>query len=78
MTKQLSTQWKRLENLGGGGHKAPLPLFFPPLEAGETVGGGMDVVVGAHQDVVALQGVGVDLHNMEEGATTNAQRRGQR
>ena len=57
----------------GGDREAPLPLLLspqpllPPLEAGETVGGGMELVVGVLQDVVALQGIGENLHNMKEG-----------
>ena len=34
-------------------------------------------MVGAHQDMVVLQGMGEDLHDMEEGVTTNERRRGQ-
>ena len=67
--KHLSIQWKRqaqrLEHPGGRGRKAPLPLLLLPLEVRETEGG-TEIVVGAHQDVVILQGMGEDPHDMEE------------
>ena len=59
VTKHLSIQWKRvarrLENPGGRGRKASLPLLLP-LEARETEEGGTEIAVGAHQDVVAWGG----------------------
>ena len=64
----MNTTWKRiLKNPGGGGREAPTQPLLPPLEAGEIGGGGMEVAVGAHQDMMALQGVGEDLQDVEEG-----------
>ena len=79
VTKHLSIQWKRLarrlENPGGRGRKAPLPLLLLPLEARETEGGGTEIAVGAHQDVVAW---GRTPTTWKRGAITNEWRRGQR
>ena len=47
--------------------RSPYPTPLPPLEAGKIGGGGMEVAVGAHQDMMALQGVGEDLQDVEEG-----------
>ena len=61
-----------MESPGGGAQyrEAPLPLllspqFLLPIEARETEEG-TEVAVGAHQDVVVLQGMG-RTHNMEGG-----------
>ena len=50
----------------GGGCEAPTQPLLPPLEARETGGGGMELAAGAHQDMVALEGVGEDLQDVEE------------
>ena len=66
----MNTTWKRiLKNPGGRGREAPTQPLLPPLEAGEIGGGGMEVAVGVHQDMMALPGVEEGGHHqgMEEG-----------